>query len=1089
MSLYRKYRPATFAEVVGQDQVTKPLSAALDSGRINHAYLFSGPRGCGKTSSARILARSLNCVNGPTSTPCGECESCRALAPGGPGNLDVTELDAASQGSVEDMRELRERAMFAPAESRYRVYIIDECHMISGAGANALLKVVEEPPEHLIFIFATTEPEKVIGTIRSRTHNYPFRLLTPQAMRGLLQQVTAAEGVTVEDAVYPLVIQAGGGSPRDSLSIMDQLIGGSGDGHVTYEKVQPLLGLTDFTLLDATVEALAAGDGARLFSTVDDVIESGIEPRRFVVDLLDRMRDLMVIQTVPEAFDMGLVEAPAGRAEVLSAQAGMFSPTGIAELADQINERMPEMKGATSPRLLLEILLAHLMITAQAAGTGHGVAAAGGGAGAGAAAGPASGGATAGAGQPGGHNPGYAPHEATGGSTSQAPVRGSRGSQAAREAIARAQAARSQDRSERPERPEVPQRRVPSQQPAQPQEQQAQSQAQPQAPAQEQGQQAQPMPLQEQQAPAPEAAPAAESQVRPAESQESAAAPEPAPQARPAAEQAAQSPQPQGAAEPAPQSQAETAADSAPETPEAPEPQDAAPAAPSAPEAQAEPAAPAAAKPAVQNDDELPGEDASDEELTEAVRRRWGQVRHDVGKRNHIAQIMLTEATVLGVREGTVYLGHNTGALASRVNAESNNKDIAAAFTEEFGRPLAVQCQVGTDPVAAGFSAPATPQPAWQPQTTAREHQAPSSDSTHEDDSAEGGEPGVNPAAERQEQQPAQEQSARVQQAEQEQHPEQAEQSEPAEPAESEEPAASAESAGSTPGRTPEPAAEQQLAVEPEHSQEQPASRAEQPAQNQPQAPQQPAQNRPQQTQRQPQQTQPVAPVWGEPAALGGSDETPGGHVGGAAAAGARGPNASAQPADQAGRQGQPGQPGPTAQPTPPANAPQNGPTPQNTAAPTAPRADATPGTRSVPGPAPTPNGTPTAGAGTSASGGDDTEARVISLRGGRKLRVPHAGNGRGRPAQGRRFGGGGGLRDVPPPPEPMDDDVPPPPDPMDYGGPGGPAGTPPAPYDQRAEEEDMMREASLQPGNLDRRDAMTLAMELLSKELGAKPM
>ncbi|KAA8730691.1 DNA polymerase III subunit gamma and tau, partial [Corynebacterium tuscaniense] len=361
MALYRKYRPASFAEMIGQEQVTRPLSTALDNGRVNHAYLFSGPRGTGKTSSARILARSLNCAEGPTSTPCGVCPSCVSLAPGGPGNLDVTEMDAASNGGVDEMRELRERAYFAPAESRYRVFIIDEAHMITGAGANALLKIVEEPPEHLVFIFATTEPEKIIGTIRSRTHHYPFRLLTPQAMRQLVERTVAAEGVTVDENVYPLVIRAGGGSPRDTLSILDQLLAGAGPEGLTYELALPLLGVTDLSLIDATVDALASHNAAALFQTVDDVIEAGHEPRRFAIDLLDRLRDLMIIHAVPDAFGQGLVDAPTDRAQILATEADKFPGNQLPALATEVNERITSLRGATSPRLLLEIMMAHLL--------------------------------------------------------------------------------------------------------------------------------------------------------------------------------------------------------------------------------------------------------------------------------------------------------------------------------------------------------------------------------------------------------------------------------------------------------------------------------------------------------------------------------------------------------------------------------------------------------------------------------------------------------------------------------------------------------------------------------------------------------
>lgn len=371
MALYRKYRPASFAEVVGQRHVTDPLSAALESrdaqgrpNRINHAYLFSGPRGCGKTSSARIMARSLNCAEGPTATPCGQCASCRALAPGGPGNLDVIELDAASHNGVEDMRELREKAIFQPAESRYRIFIIDEAHMITASGFNALLKIVEEPPEHLIFIFATTEPERVLPTIRSRTHHYPFRLLTPPDMRGLLERVVTAEGVQVESDVYPLVIQAGGGSPRDSLSVMDQLIAGSGTDGVDYETSAAILGVTDSVIITDAIEALAAGDRAAMFSVVGRVIMSGQDPARFASDLLGRVRDLLVLSAVPNALEQGLVEIPESQIDGVLEQAGTIPPATLTRFTQVLSDGLRHFRGVTSPRLLLEVLCARMLLPA-----------------------------------------------------------------------------------------------------------------------------------------------------------------------------------------------------------------------------------------------------------------------------------------------------------------------------------------------------------------------------------------------------------------------------------------------------------------------------------------------------------------------------------------------------------------------------------------------------------------------------------------------------------------------------------------------------------------------------------------------------
>jgi len=362
VALYRKYRPATFAEVVGQEHVTKPLSISLEAGRINHAYLFSGPRGCGKTSSARILARSLNCVQGPTANPCGVCESCVALAPNAPGSIDVVELDAASHGGVDDTRELRDRAFYAPAQSRYRVFIVDEAHMVTTAGFNALLKIVEEPPEHLIFVFATTEPEKVLPTIRSRTHHYPFRLLPPRTMRALIARICEQEGVAVDDAVYPLVIRAGGGSPRDTLSVLDQLVAGAEGDHVTYQRALGLLGATDVALIDDAVDALAAGDGAALFGAVESVIDAGHDPRRFATDLLERFRDLIVLQAVPDAVSRGVVDAPEDVLDRMREQAARIGPATLTRYAEVVQAGLGEMRGATAPRLLLEVVCARLLL-------------------------------------------------------------------------------------------------------------------------------------------------------------------------------------------------------------------------------------------------------------------------------------------------------------------------------------------------------------------------------------------------------------------------------------------------------------------------------------------------------------------------------------------------------------------------------------------------------------------------------------------------------------------------------------------------------------------------------------------------------
>ncbi|MGP5286188.1 DNA polymerase III subunit gamma and tau [Glutamicibacter arilaitensis] len=361
-ALYRRYRPDTFGDVIGQEHVTAPLMTALEKNRVNHAYLFSGPRGCGKTTSARILARCLNCEQGPTPVPCGTCASCVDLANGGPGSLDVIEIDAASHGGVDDARDLRERATFAPTRDRYKIFIIDEAHMVTAAGFNALLKIVEEPPAHIKFIFATTEPEKVIGTIRSRTHHYPFRLVPPEALLAYLQLLCERENVQVAEGVLPLVIRAGGGSVRDTLSVLDQLIAGARDGNLDYETAIALLGYTHSTLLDEVTLSLHESDGAGLFGAIDRIIQTGLDPRRFVEDVLERFRDLIIAKAMPEGLEKILRGVPEDQLEALRLQAGLVGAGELSRWADVTNKALSEMTGATLPRLHLELLAARLML-------------------------------------------------------------------------------------------------------------------------------------------------------------------------------------------------------------------------------------------------------------------------------------------------------------------------------------------------------------------------------------------------------------------------------------------------------------------------------------------------------------------------------------------------------------------------------------------------------------------------------------------------------------------------------------------------------------------------------------------------------
>jgi DNA polymerase-3 subunit gamma/tau len=363
LALYRKYRPSVFADVIGQEHVTVPLSNALESGRTHHAYLFSGPRGCGKTSSARIMARSLNCEKGPTPNPCGECQSCKDLVANGPGSLDVIELDAATHGLVDDARDLRDKAFFAPVQSRYKIYIIDEAHQLGPGAANALLKVVEEPPAHVIFIFATTEPDKLIATIRSRTHHYPFRLVPPGTLAAHLEKVCNSEGVKVDKGVIPLVVRASGGSVRDALSVLGQLLAGAGKDGVSYEIAIQLLGFTDGALLDDAIDAIAAHDGATLFKTIDRVIESGHDPRRFTSDMLERIRDLMIVDALKDSTANSILrDMPDDQMERMRNQANRIGTANLSRAADIAAEGLTQMRGATAPRLILELICGRILL-------------------------------------------------------------------------------------------------------------------------------------------------------------------------------------------------------------------------------------------------------------------------------------------------------------------------------------------------------------------------------------------------------------------------------------------------------------------------------------------------------------------------------------------------------------------------------------------------------------------------------------------------------------------------------------------------------------------------------------------------------
>ncbi|MBP2333760.1 DNA polymerase III subunit gamma and tau [Corynebacterium freneyi] len=694
MALYRKYRPATFAEVVGQRHVTDPLSAALESrgadgtpDRINHAYLFSGPRGCGKTSSARILARSLNCAEGPTATPCGKCASCVALGPGGPGNLDVVELDAASHNKVEDMRDLRAKAMYAPAESRYRIFIIDEAHMVTQQGFNALLKIVEEPPEHLIFIFATTEPESVLTTIRSRTHHYPFRLLPPNLMRGLLERIVGEERVPVADDVYPLVVRAGGGSPRDSLSVMDQLLAGAGPDGVTYDLAAGLLGVTDQSLLDDALSALSSADRAALFGCVDRVIRSGQDPKRFAEDLLGRVRDLLVIAAVPNAMEEGLVDAPEDRVEAMREQATSV-PTGtLTRFADVLQRGLPDMSGATSPRLLLEVLCARMLLPASEQTVesliqriealergGVGGAAAG---------------AAGGAGVAQGHA-GQAPQQSQ-------PQYG---------------------RQQAQQRQQVPQ-------PQQPQQS---------APAGGVG------------GPAddPNLSPLQRARLaRQAQNPQAAQQAQQPPVQQPEPEQSGPAPQPQQPEPPVQQPQAQHAAPQQPGAHDVPDQEEQARKALEMREisrrmqeqareherAERERLAKereAATRAAEGDEGAVPPQpeeaEASSRDHLASLRQAWPQVVEYAGENNIPVRVMASQAVPIALDDGVLTIGHHTGALANRLNDAANAAALGAAVQRVEGIEVEVRCVVGTAPRGGADRSGARP----------RQHQAPAAEGSED---------------------------------------------------------------------------------------------------------------------------------------------------------------------------------------------------------------------------------------------------------------------------------------------------------------------------------------------------------------------
>ena len=699
-ALYRRYRPETFAEVIGQDHVTAPLRQALRSGRVNHAYLFSGPRGCGKTTSARILARTLNCARNtdenPLDTPCGECESCVELARGGPGSLDVVEIDAASHNGVDDARDLRERASFAPARDRFKIFVLDEAHMVTPQGFNALLKIVEEPPPHVKFVFATTEPDKVIGTIRSRTHHYPFRLVPPDVLGPYLEQLCGAEGVALGAGVVPLVTRAGGGSVRDSLSVLDQLIAGATGGTVEYDTAVGLLGFTHATLLDDVVDALAARDGGSIFRVVDQIIATGHEPRRFVEDVLERLRDLIVIAVSGESADAVLRDLPADQLDRMRHQAANLGVAELSRAADLVNSALTEMTGATSPRLHLELLCARLLLPGADDGT-DGLAARIDRLERGAVAAGSAAGASVAVAAPGPGTAAVPPAAAAAPVTSGAAGGGAPEEDAGLSGLAAARAAMQAAR--RPVRHDVGTVAAPQATEAAPTE---------------------PAPAPAEPDPAPAAEPAAASEPDAASGAVAPATSDPEPRdPEPAADEVepAPAPEPGPGPDPAPETAPEPVAEPAPESVAEPEPEP----------ATAPPSEPAPAPEPAPQPETAAATEAAPGLTAEEVRRRWDEVVANVA--SPVTRALVgPNAQVASLSGDLLRLGFQAEGMARTFSQPRHVDGVADAVYQTLGIQVRVEATVGAPgpEEAPRTVAPPAPEPDAEPQPAHSAQTAPS---------------------------------------------------------------------------------------------------------------------------------------------------------------------------------------------------------------------------------------------------------------------------------------------------------------------------------------------------------------------------